>query len=419
MNSRERIKEALNHRTPDKLPIDFGSTSVTGIHCKMVEALREHYGLEKRPVRVIEPFQMLGEIDAELQEVMCVDCVPVFGSRNMFGIDETRLHEQVTPWGQKVLIAADIDLTTDANGEVLLYPAGDRSYPPSAKMPQKAFFIDAIERQTAVDDSTLDPADNLEEYGAITEEDLQFFISEVNKASVTGKAVIASFGGAALGDIAYIPGISLRNPKGIRRIAEWYMSTVIRQDYVYEVFEKQTDIAIANYSRLWDAVGDKVDVIFTCGTDFGTQESQFCPPETFRDLWLPHYKRLNDWVHQHTTWKVFKHSCGSMKPLLPCLIEAGFDIFNPVQINAADMDSQSLKEAFGDKLTFWGGGVDTQRILPHATPEEVRTHVLKQCETFGAGGGFVFNSVHNIQANVPVANVVAMVDTLREIRGLK
>jgi len=419
MNSRERIKEALNHRTPDKLPIDFGSTSVTGIHCKMVEALREHYGLEKRPVRVIEPFQMLGEIDAELQEVMCVDCVPVFGSRNMFGIDETRLHEQVTPWGQKVLIAADIDLTTDANGEVLLYPAGDRSYPPSAKMPQKAFFIDAIERQTAVDDSTLDPADNLEEYGAITEEDLQFFISEVNKASVTGKAVIASFGGAALGDIAYIPGISLRNPKGIRRIAEWYMSTVIRQDYVYEVFEKQTDIAIANYSRLWDAVGDKVDVIFTCGTDFGTQESQFCPPETFRDLWLPHYKRLNDWVHQHTTWKVFKHSCGSMKPLLPCLIEAGFDIFNPVQINAADMDSQSLKEAFGDKLTFWGGGVDTQRILPHATPEEVRTHVLKQCETFGAGGGFVFNSVHNIQANVPVANVVAMVDTLQEIRGLK
>ncbi|MDR1814808.1 MAG: methyltransferase [Tannerella sp.] len=419
MNSRERIKEALNHRTPDKLPIDFGSTSVTGIHCKMVEALREHYGLEKRPVRVIEPFQMLGEIDAELQEVMCVDCVPVFGSRNMFGIDETHLHEQVTPWGQKVLIAADIDLTTDANGEVLLYPAGDRSYPPSAKMPQKAFFIDAIERQTAVDDSTLDPADNLEEYGAITEEDLQFFISEVNKASVTGKAVIASFGGAALGDIAYIPGISLRNPKGIRRIAEWYMSTVIRQDYVYEVFEKQTDIAIANYSRLWDAVGDKVDVIFTCGTDFGTQESQFCPPETFRDLWLPHYKRLNDWVHQHTTWKVFKHSCGSMKPLLPCLIEAGFDIFNPVQINAADMDSQSLKEAFGDKLTFWGGGVDTQRILPHATPEEVRTHVLKQCETFGAGGGFVFNSVHNIQANVPVANVVAMVDTLREIRGLK
>jgi len=326
------------------------------------------------------------------------------------------LHEQTTPWGQKVLIAKDIDLHPDSNGEVFIYPCGDRSCPPSSKMPRGAFFIDAIERQVEVDESTLNPANNLEEYGAISDADLQFFTDAVNKASLTNKAVVASFGGAALGDIAFIPGIGLKQPKGIRRIAEWYMSTVIHQDYVAKVFEKQIDIAISNYSRLWNAVGDKVDVVFTCGTDFGTQESQFCPPETFRELWLPHYKRLNDWIHANTTWKVFKHSCGSMKPLLSCLIEAGFDIFNPVQINAADMDSKSLKETFGDKLTFWGGGVDTQRILPEGTPTQVSEHVLRQCETLCLHGGFVFNAVHNIQANVPVENVVAMIETLRLLR---
>jgi hypothetical protein len=414
--SKQRVKDALNHRTPDFVPVDFGATSVTGIHCRVVEALREYYGLEKRPVRVIEPYQMLGEIDSELQDIIGVDCVPVFGPTNMFNIDETRLHEQVTPWGQTVVIAEDIDLSTDANGDVYIYACGNRSFPPCAKMPDKGYFIDAIERQTAVDDSVLNTADNLEEFGDISETDLKFFTNAVNRAAATDKAIVASFGGTALGDIAFVPGIGLSAPKGIRSISEWYMSTVIRQDYVYEVFEKQIDIALRNYARLWDAVGDKVDVVFTCGTDFGTQNSQFCSPDTFNELWLPHYKRLNDWIHKHTTWKIFKHSCGSMIPILPCLIEAGFDIFNPVQINAKDMDSQYLKDAFGDKLTFWGGGIDTQIVLPNAKPEEVRTHVLKQCEIFGKNGGFVFNAIHNIQANAPIENVVALLETLREIR---
>jgi len=416
MNSKDRIKASLNHRMPDTVPIDFGSTAVTGIHCKIVEALREYYGLERRPVRVVEPYQMLGEVDEELQSIIGVDCVPVFGRRNMFNIDETRLHEQLTPWGQTVLVASGIDLTTDANGEVFFYACGDRSCPPCAKMPRGAYFIDAIERTTEAEESVLDPLDNLEEYGAITDEDLQYYTAAVARAASTGKAVVASFGGAALGDIALVPGLGLKNPKGIRGIADWYMSTVVHQDYVHEVFEKQIEIAIANYSRLWDATGSQVDVIYTCGTDFGTQSSQFCSPETFKELWLPHYKRFNDWVHQRTTWKVFKHSCGSMKPILPCLIEAGFDIFNPVQINAYDMDSRELKDIYGERLTFWGGGVDTQQVLPSGTPEQVREHVLKQCETFGVGGGFVFNAVHNIQANVPVKNVVAMIEALRELR---
>ena len=275
----------------------------------------------------------------------------------------------------------------------------------------------ATERQEYVDDEAITPEDNLEEFGPVSDEDLQYYKKTVEQAAATGKAVVASFGGTALGDIAFVPGMGLKNPKGIRNVAEWYMSTAMRRDYVQTVFEKQTDIAIANYQRLWDTVGEKVDVVFTCGTDFGTQDSQFCSLDTFRELWLPHYKRMNDWIHEHTTWKVFKHTCGAILPILPGLVEAGFDIINPVQINAKDMDPVVLKKEYGSQVTFWGGGIDTQRILPNATPEEVRSHVLQECEILGKDGGFIFNAVHNIQANAPVRNVVAMIETLRELRN--
>lgn len=417
MTSKQRVQNALNHSTPDRIPVDFGATSVTGIHCKVVEALRQHYGLDPHPVRVIEPFQMLGEIEEDLQEIMGIDCAPVFGRKDMFDIDETQLHEQVTPMGQKVMIASGIDLTTDKEGDVYIYAGGDRSYPPSAIMPSGCYFINATERQEYVDDEAITPEDNLEEFGPVSEEDLQYYKKTVEQAAATGKAVVASFGGTALGDIAFVPGMGLKNPKGIRNVAEWYMSTAMRRDYVQTVFEKQTDIAIANYQRLWDTVGEKVDVVFTCGTDFGTQDSQFCSLDTFRELWLPHYKRMNDWIHQHTTWKVFKHTCGAILPILPGLVEAGFDIINPVQINAKDMDPVVLKKEYGSQVTFWGGGIDTQRILPNATPEEVRSHVLQECEILGKDGGFIFNAVHNIQANAPVGNVVAMIETLRELRN--
>ena len=190
-------------------------------------------------------------------------------------------------------------------------------------MPADCYFINATERQEYVDDDAIQPEDNLEEFGPISEEDLQYYKEAVEKAAATGKAVVASFGGTALGDIAFVPGMGLKDPKGIRNVAEWYMSTSMRRDYVQTVFEKQTDIAIANYQRLWDAVGEKVDVVFTCGTDFGTQDSQFCSLDTFRELWLPHYKRMNDWIHANTTWKVFKHTCGAVLPILPGLVEAG------------------------------------------------------------------------------------------------
>jgi uroporphyrinogen-III decarboxylase len=177
-------------------------------------------------------------------------------------------------------------------------------------------------------------------------------------------------------------------------------------------------VALENLEALHGVVGEEPQAVFLCGTDFGTQDSQFCSPETFQSLYYPYYRRINDWIHQHTTWKTFKHSCGAVEPLIPSLLEAGFDILNPVQINAAGMDPRLLKERYGDRVVFWGGGVDTQKVLPFATPAEVEAHVLRQCEILGRGGGFVFNPVHNIQANVPVENVVAMVGALKRFNGV-
>lgn len=414
--SRDKVRSALNHRNTGSVPVDFGATAVTGIHCRIVEALRNYYGLEPRPVKIVDAFQMLGEVDAELAEKIGVDCIGIGGPKDIFDLDVTRMREQTTPWGQLVLVPEAMDLTPDAQGDVYVYAGGDKSYPPSAVMPKGCYFINAIERQHPIDEEQLNPEDNVEEFGLLTEGDLAYYRSEIDKAYQTGRAVVASFGGTALGDVAFVPGMGLKQPKGIRSVVEWYMSTAMRQDYLHQVFEKEIDIAIANYEKLWAALGDKIEVVLTCGTDFGSQESQFCSIDTFRELWLPHYRRMNDWIHQHTTWKIFKHSCGAIIPILPGLIEAGFDIINPVQINAKDMDSRRLKEEFGSRLTFWGGGVDTQKILPFGTPDEIRRHVKEQCEILGRDGGFVFNAVHNIQANVPVENVVAMFDALKDFR---
>lgn len=413
--SRDKVRCALNHQNAGSIPVDFGSTAVTGIHCRIVEALRNYYGLAPRPVKIVDAFQMLGEIDAELAEKIGVDCIGIGGPKDIFDLDTTRMHEQTTPWGQRVLVPEAMDLTPDMRGDVYVYAGGDQNYPPSAVMPKGCYFINAIERQQPIEEDRLDPEDNVEEFGLLTENDLAYYCAEADKAYQTGRAVVASFGGTALGDVAFVPGMGLKQPKGIRSVVEWYMSTAMRQDYLHQVFEKEIDIAIANYEKLWAALGDKIDVVLTCGTDFGSQESQFCSIDTFRELWLPHYRRMNDWIHQHTTWKIFKHSCGAIIPILPGLIEAGFDIINPVQINAKDMDSRRLKEEFGSQLIFWGGGVDTQKILPFGTPDEIRRHVMGQCEILGRDGGFVFNAVHNVQANVPVDNVVAMFDALKDI----
>jgi len=419
MTSRERLAAALNHRPPDRIPVDFNGTAVTGMHVKCVIGLRRHYGLAERLVKVHEPYQMLGWIDDDLQAALGLDVEGVYGPETMFGYR----NENWTPWrmddGTEVLMSGNFRTTKDQNGDTLVYPGGDRSAPPSGRLPKNGFFFDTIIRQGPIDEAKLDPEDNLQEFGPITDAALDHFEAESSRAGATGRGIIGSFGGTALGDIALVPAPGLKHPKGIRDVEEWYVSTLTRRPYIHRVFERQTEIAIGNLEKIHSRVGDQVQAVFTCGTDFGTQQSTFCSVAAFRELYMPYYKRINDWVHRHTAWKTFKHSCGAVETFIPAFIESGFDILNPVQVSAAGMDARNLKEKYGREIVFWGGGVDTQKTLAFGAPEEVRAEVLKRCEVFGRGGGFVFNSVHNIQANVPVRNVVAMFEAVGEYNGQK
>ena len=418
MNSREQFLKTVNHRQPDRVVIDLGSTAVTGIHIQTISKLRRHFGLQRKPIRVIEPFQMLGEVDWELIDSIGIDVIGAWGRNSMFGFNNHAPYKEwKTPWGQRVMVPLNFNVTTDTNGDILMYPEGDTSVSPSARMPKTGYFFDAVIRQEPIVEEELNVEDNLEEFGLISDKDLEHWKIEIDKAYFSGKAVIAAFGGTALGDIALVPGLNLKKPKGIRDVAEWYMSTVMRPDYIKNIYERQSEIAIENLSRLYSVVGNKVNAVFMCGTDFGTQSSTFCSPEQFDEMWLPYYKRMNDWIHENTQWKTFKHSCGAVETFMDSFIRAGFDIINPVQINAAGMDPKKLKERYGRDLVFWGGGVDTQQILPFGKPEEVREQVLRTCEIFNKNGGFVFNTVHNAQANVPVENIVAMLEAIQEFNG--
>ncbi|MFA5820230.1 MAG: uroporphyrinogen decarboxylase family protein [Bacteroidales bacterium] len=414
-SSRQNFLKTINHQQPDKVVVDFGSTAVTGIHVVIVEKLREYYGLEKKPVKVIEPYQMLGEIDNELIKAMNIDVIGLFSAKNMFGVPNENWKVHKTLWGQEVLFPGTFNYTYNSNGDILMYPEGDTSVPPSGMMPKSGYFFDALDRQQPIDESKLKVEDNLEEFGHITEPELTYWKNQIKLLEDNSKAVVASLGGTALGDIALVPAVGLRNPKGIRGVEEWYISTLIREDFIKELYDRQTDIAVENLKLLYNVIGNKIDVVFTCGTDFGTQNSTFCSPETYDRVWLPYYKKVNDWIHMNTNWKTFKHSCGAVEPLMSHFIEAGFDIINPVQINASDMDPRKLKKKYGDKLVFWGGGVDTQGVFAFGTPAQVKEQVKSQCEMFNNNGGFVFNTVHNIQANVPFENVVAMLEALKEL----
>ncbi len=416
MTSKEILQNALNHKS-GAIPTDFGGTGVTGIHVQAIRNLRLHFGLEDHPIKITEPYQMLGEVEDDLAEHLGLDVIGIGGKNNMFGIPAENWKPMTTFWKQEVLVPGSFNTSNDDAGNLLIHPEGDLSVPPSAMMPKESFFFDALNRQGTIDDSNLNVEENLEEFTYISDNELEYLKNEAEKASQTGKGVIASFGGTALGDIALVPGIQLKHPKGIRDVTEWYMSTVMRPDYIHDIFEKQTDIALKNLEKISQVTGDAVDAVFICGTDFGTQDSQFCSVETFDELYAPYYKKINNWMHQHTNWQSFKHSCGSVEPLMRSFIDAGFDIINPVQINAKDMVPEHLKKEYGKHLVFWGGGVDTQIVLPFGTPEEVRNQVLHACEVFGKDGGFVYNTVHNIQANVPVANMVAMIDALKEYRS--
>ena len=416
MTSRERVRLALEHQQPDSVPLDLGASTVTGIHVDTLYRLRQalHLDAPGTPVKLIEPFQMLGEVQLDLINALGIDTVRVAGTGTHFGFPLEGWKEWKTFAGTPLLVPGGLNTRTAPNGALLLYPQGDRSATPSARMPRDGFYFDAIIRQSPGNDEPR-VEDNLEEFAVFPDQEIEHYRRLAEELHTqTDKALVLNVGGMSLGDIARVPGAGLKNPRGIRGVEEWYISLSTRRDHIYKIFERQTEINLVNVKRLHAAVGERITVAYLTGADFGTQNGPLISPRTYRELFLPFHKQINDWVHRNTTWKSFIHSCGSVWALVDDFIAAGFDVLNPVQCSAAHMNPFDLKKRFGQRISFWGGGVDTQSTLPFGSPQEVSQEVRERIRAFGPGGGFVFNAVHNIQALVPVENILAMYRTARE-----
>jgi hypothetical protein len=419
MTSRERVIAAINHRQPDYTPLDLGGCGQTGMSASTVYKLRRVYGLAEHPIRIAEPYQMLGEIEPDLLEKVGADVVPLWNPGTLMGVKSN----PVQPWamsdGTPVLMPRDFQYDVDQKGDIYVYPQGDRSAPYSLHMPAGGYFFDNIDRSPAVDEDNLMPIEDFKESFALhSEKTCRYWEAESKRLNEdTEFAVMGVLGGAGLGDVAELPGPFLKHPKGIRRIDEWLMAHLLYPEYIESVFNMQCEVAIKNLELYHQAVGERIQAIWLSGTDFGTQNGTFTSLDVFRRLYKPTISRINDWVHQHTGWKTFYHTCGAVYKLIPDFIEAGVDILNPVQCSASGMEPQRLKEEFGKQIVFWGGGVNTQSTLPYGTPTEVKKEVLERLQIFSPGGGFVFAAIHNVVARIPVENAVAMFEAVREYRG--
>jgi hypothetical protein len=322
------------------------------------------------------------------------------------------------PTGLDVLVSEGFSTSVDEkNGYIYIHPQGDKNAHPSGKLPPNGYYFDNCFRtfKEFDEDNFNGREDFAEDYKVYTDEQLRTIENNCNNLyNNTDLGLIGGGGLAGLGDYAYFPGPHIPYPKGIRNIEDFVCAHLTCPDYIHQIFGFQTEVALENAKLFKQACGDKIQVMQISGTDFGTQRAPFMSNETFREFYKPYYKQVTGWIHKNTNWKTFLHCCGSVIALMQDFHEAGFDILNPVQCSAEGMDPRLLKEKWGDKFTFWGGGVNTQKTLPFGTPEEVYNEVTERLTIFAPGGGYVFNTVHNIQGPTPVANILAIFDAVKD-----
>lgn len=414
MNSRERVIKTINHHEPDRVPVDFGATGQTGINASTLLKLRKTLNLKDAAIYVHEPFQILGYIDQDLQRALQTDVVGLWNPVNFLGFKNEGWKAWVMPDGTPVKIGGGFEYDVDSNGVTFVYPQGDRTALPSAKLPARGYFFDNINRAGDYDEDHLNAREDFKDAFAVWDDATAEYLARESKRlyEETDYAVLGNFGGGGFGDVAAIPGPYEKNPRGIRKIEDWLMAHILYPDYIKELFDMQLEVALKNLEIYRQAVGERIQIVYMSGTDFGSQNSEIISPDLYREFYAPYHKTLNDWVHRNTQWKTFYHCCGSIVKLLDDMVKVGVDILNPVQCSATGMDPVMLKEKYGQKLVFWGGGVDTQHTLPFGTPEEVREQVGERLKIFSKKGGFVFSSIHNVQGKVPVENLSTMFETL-------
>ena len=421
MTSRERVISAINHRKPDRVPVDLDATNLTGINSSSLYRLREYLGLSKHPIVVKDIFQMLGVVDKDVLDIIKPDVVGLNGRYNFIGVKDTGEYSDFNMFdGTPTKQFKNNVFKKDENGNIFTYPEGDDSVEACAYMPPTGYYFDNIDRVPDYIESELNPKEDFANlYKIISEEDALYYQKEAKRLyEETDLAVIGNLGVAGLGDVAHLPGPTVKHPKGIRRMDEWLMAHILYPDYVEEVYELQTEAALKNLEIFRQAVGENIQVVFVSGTDFGTQIGSFISPNLFKKMYKPRFQRVNDWIHNNTNWKTFYHSCGSLIDYLDDFVDMGVDIINPVQLSAKGMNPTFLKEKYGDKLVFWGGGVDTQYMLPFGNPEEIEVEVEKRLEILSTDGGYIFSTIHNIVGNIPPENIMAMYKAVHKFNGM-
>jgi uroporphyrinogen-III decarboxylase len=401
LTSRERALKALNHEEPDRVPIDMGSTLVTGIMAHALDRLRKYLKLDYKPVKVYEVFQMLGEVEQEVIERFDIDFLPVEPLVQFFGL-ERRNYKSWKLWDDtEVLMPEKFNVEIDARGNWLLHSGGNNSKPVEGVMPKNGYYFDRPSIVEYKADFKPPLLEEIKKEKHLTNIELEFMAERAeNLRKKTDKAlVLDQF------EIIGLPWVG--------SIPNFLMLLCSEKNYVKDLFKIRTETAIKNLEKLKNFLGDNIDVIVLDGTDIAGQDKEFFNPKLYEEIFVPFLKIQNDWIHKNTNWKTFQHICGSLVNILPLLLETNLDIISPVQLSAKGMDPVWLKNTFGKKIVFWGAGIDTQKTLPFGNKNEIIQEVKERIKIFGPGGGFVFNTIHNIQQGTPPENIVAVFDTVR------
>ena len=410
MTSRERVLRTVNFQVPDRVPIDLGGMKASTIAASTCVKLKQRLGI-RTPTRVTDPRFMIAEVDGELCRRFHVDVLPVDLSQILSAVHpDSRWVPHTLFDGSQVLLPPGTGVRRDADGGLTLLGAGGA--PTTFRMPRDGWYFDdtAFNRPGRIDPDMFRPQ------SSVPEEHLRLLESYARGLfSSTDCALLGwGFGVCFLG-LSLITDRSSNVTQGMPD--EWMVMLMTEKETCHEIMDRSVEATISCLRQVKEAVGDTCFAWGIASDDSGTQRSEFIDPDLWAEMIKPHYAKLCGWIHAHTGMKTFLHSCGSIPRLIPHLIEAGVDILNPVQTSAAGMQPEVLKDSYGGKIVFWGGGCDTQSVLPTATPGEVREHVRQRLSVFKPGAGYVFTQVHNIQAKVPPENVEAMLDAAYEFGG--
>ena len=378
MKPRDRVMQALSHQETDRIPIDLGATIVTSVTNLTYLELEKHLGLPIEEIKVLDYVQQLPYVSEALMQRFDVDFrmvqLPAATTAGMEIFEEGDYYAFFDRWGSK-----------------LHMPKVGGFYFDWVDFPIKEATMEAL-------DAYRWPRPNSQEVNAQLGQ-LAMQLYENSDYALVGSAVIG--------------GGIFEQPARVMGLQNFLMALITEPAFADRLMETITDIYIESCNRYLDCVGPYIQ-IFTYWDDVAGQNGWLIRPELYRKLIKPKQKRLVESIKKKTNAKLFYHSCGATRDLIPDLIEIGFDILNPVQVSAKGMDTKALKTQFGRDIVFWGGGVDTQHVLPFGKPQEVVDEVKRRIDDLAPGGGFVFAAVHNIQALVPPENIVAAFDTALE-----